>query len=79
MSARDRLDALLATDPSDAGCAKTLELLHVYAEIVLAGGDPEQRAPGITAHLRSCPPCGEDYQGLLAALSAESRRPSAAE
>lgn len=72
MSLRDRLAALLATDPVDAGCAMTLELLHVYAEVVLAGGDPEQRMPGITVHLDQCAPCGEDYAGLLAALRAET-------
>lgn len=79
MSAREQLTALLTTDPVDCGCAKTLELMHVYLEIVLAGGDPELQAPGITAHLRSCPPCGEDFQGLLAAISAEPGRLSATE
>ena len=27
----------------------------------------EQRYPGIAAHFRSCGPCGEDFEGLLAA------------
>lgn len=74
MSAREQLTSLMATDPADCGCAKTLELMHVYLEIVLGGGDPELQAPGVTAHLRSCPPCGEDFQGLLAAISAQLGR-----
>jgi hypothetical protein len=27
-----------------------------------------QRYPGIAAHLRACGPCGEDFEGLLAAV-----------
>lgn len=73
MSARDRLDAVLSTNAEDAGCAETFALVHVYAEIVLGGGDPEAQMPGITAHLAQCPPCGEDFLGLLAALRAEMR------
>ena len=41
---------------------------HVYAELILAGDDPEQHHPGITAHLRACEPCAQDLDGLLAAL-----------
>ncbi len=62
------LRMLLTTDPLDAGCADTWQLIDVYAELVLAGEDPEQTFPGITAHLSSCDPCAEDYRGLLNAM-----------
>ncbi len=71
MSAWDELQTLLATDPRDAGCAETFALVHRYAEILVAGGDPEATMPGVTAHLTGCPPCAEDFQGLLAALRRE--------
>lgn len=58
----------LTTDPADVGCEETMELLHVYADLVLAGKDPEAHLPGIAAHLRDCHPCAEDLQGLLAAV-----------
>src|SRR5436305_13738349 len=58
---RQALLRFLQTDPADAGCDRTLELLHVYAELELPGADPEQAYPGITAHLRSCGPCIEDF------------------
>jgi hypothetical protein len=45
-----------------------MDLLHVYAELVAAGGPAEQQYPGVVAHLRACGPCGEDFEGLLAAL-----------
>jgi hypothetical protein len=45
-----------------------MEMLHIYAEQVASGAPAEQRYPGIVAHLRSCGPCGEDFEGLLAAI-----------
>ncbi len=69
MSARDRLDRFLHTDPADAGCAETMSLMHVFAELVGAGLDAGARYPRIAAHLRGCDACGEDFAGLLAALS----------
>jgi hypothetical protein len=62
------IQRFLRTDPDDAGCAQTMELLHVYVEEALRGGEPEVRLPGVAAHLRSCSPCEEDRQGLLAAV-----------
>lgn len=66
--ARAALERFLATDPADVGCGQTLELPHAYVELVAAGEDPEQRYPGVAAHLRSCGPCLDDYHGLLAAV-----------
>ncbi len=63
-------DAFLHTDPDDAGCARTLDLLHVYAELMLTTAGPALRFPGIAAHLRTCSPCAQDLAGLLAAVQA---------
>jgi hypothetical protein len=68
MNGRHRLERFLETDPRDVGCDEAMELLDIYAEFAAAGEDPEQRYPGVAAHLRSCPPCGEDFEGLLAAV-----------
>ena len=73
MSGYSELDHFLRTDPRDVGCARAIEMLHVYAELVAAGETAEQRYPGIAAHLRACGPCGEDFDGLLAALREETR------
>ena len=62
------LDDFLRTDPHDVVCARAMEMLHTYAELTAAGAPAEQRYPGIAAHLRACGPCGEDFEGLLAAL-----------
>lgn len=58
------LTTFLTVDPRDAGCERTLHLLHVFAEHVLAGGELD---PGISAHLRACPPCAADLDALLRA------------
>ncbi len=69
MTGWQQLDRFLRTDPRDVGCAEALDLLHVYAELVASGRPAEERYPGIAAHLRACGPCGEDFEGLLTALS----------
>jgi hypothetical protein len=68
MDGWSELDNFLRTDPRDVGCAEALEMLHVYAELSAVGGPVEQQYRGITAHLRACGPCSEDFQGLLAAV-----------
>ena len=66
------LDRFLRTDPRDVGCAEAMEMLHVYAELVASGEPAGARYPGIAAHLQACGPCGEGFEGLLAALGREA-------
>lgn len=69
MNGWSALDRFLQTDPRDVGCSEALEILHVYADLAAAGLDPQQRYPGVAAHLRACGPCGEDFTGLLAVVT----------
>ena len=62
------LERFLRTDPRDVGCAEAMELLHVYAELAAADAAAARRYPGVAAHLAACGPCGEDFDGLLAAI-----------
>ena len=73
MNGWPELDRFLRTDPRDVGCARAMEMLHVYVELVAAGEPAEQRYPGIAVHLSACGPCGEDFEGLLAAVRDEAR------
>ena len=66
------LERFLRTDPRDVGCEQAMQMLHVYAELVASGDPADERYPGIAAHLRACGPCGEDFQGLLAAIRGEA-------
>lgn len=67
------LERFLNTDSQDSGCAETFELLDRYVERELAHGDAAARYPGVAAHLSSCNPCVEDFEGLLAAISDATR------
>jgi hypothetical protein len=66
-----RLDAFLQTDPHDAGCDATMEMLDIYAELLARGSIPSKRFPGLHAHLLACGPCAENLEGLLAAITDE--------
>ena len=72
MNSWAELDRFLRTDPRDAGCDTAMEVLHIYAELAVADrAAAEQRYPAVAAHLRSCGPCAEDLEGLLAAIRAD--------
>ena len=67
MTNAGKLESFLGPDLADVGCGETLELLDVYVDLLLSGVDPDERYPGITAHLRDCHPCRQDLDGLIAA------------
>jgi len=73
MNGWSALDRFMRTDPRDVGCGEAMEMLHIYTELAAAGPPVEERYPGVAAHLRACGPCGEDFEGLLAALRGEKR------
>jgi len=71
MSERGRLDRFLRTDPRDVGCDEALAVLHIYVDLVAAGGDAAGHYPGVAAHLLACGPCDEDFTGLLQAVTSD--------
>jgi hypothetical protein len=48
-----------------------MEVLHIYAERTSRGDATSPYYQGVIAHLRSCPPCSDDFRGLMAALDPE--------
>ena len=69
MSEFEALDRFLRTDPRDVGCDEAMAVLHVYVDLIADGEDPAAAYPGVAAHLEACGPCGEDFAGLLAAVT----------
>jgi hypothetical protein len=69
MSDLETLQRFLRADPRDVGCDEAMAVLHVYADLVAAGEDGGGRYPGVAAHLAACGPCGEDFAGLLLAVT----------
>jgi len=71
MNEREVLERFLQTDPRDVGCSEAIAVLHVYVDLIAAGEDPADRYPGVAVHLAACGPCGDDFAGLLAAVTSE--------
>jgi hypothetical protein len=71
MTGKVTLNDLLLADPRDPGCQGGLEVIDQYVELELLGKDPAESFPGLAAHLRSCPACRLDHDGILEAARAE--------
>jgi hypothetical protein len=67
MTHPQQLDDLLRAVDGDAGCTAGEDILDAYVELELAGEDPAGAYPGTAIHLRSCPGCRTDHDGLLEA------------
>ncbi|MGI8712715.1 MAG: hypothetical protein ACR2NR_05920 [Solirubrobacteraceae bacterium] len=67
MTDHRQLDELLRAQDGDAGCIAGEAILDAYVDCELAGADPAGAFPGTAIHLRSCPGCRADYDGLLQA------------
>jgi hypothetical protein len=72
MTEKLTLNDLLLADPRDPGCQAGLEFVDHYVELELAGENPAALYPGLAAHLRSCPACRLDHDGILQAARAEA-------
>lgn len=71
MTGKLTLNDLLLADARDPGCQEGFDLVDQYVELELAGEDPAVQFPGLAAHLRCCPSCRLDHDGLLEAARAE--------
>jgi hypothetical protein len=71
MTDKISLEEMLQADPADPGCEAGFEIIDQYVELELAGGDAAAQFPGLAAHLRSCPACRLDHEGILDAARAE--------
>ena len=68
MTDLDALDELLRAQEGDAGCDAGVPIMDQYVEIELRGERPQPtRFPGTTIHLRVCPGCRADHDGVLEA------------
>lgn len=67
MTEKLTLNDVLAADSRDSGCEAELGLIARYVELELAGEDAAANLPRLAAHLRSCPDCRTDHDGILEA------------
>ena len=65
--------ALLGPAEPELTCDECFEQLDRYVELELAGAEADEQVPGMRAHLKGCPACGEDHESLLELAARESR------
>jgi hypothetical protein len=70
---RGLLAALLGPGEPELTCEDCFELLDRYVDLQHAGADADRAVPGMRAHLRGCPACGDDHESLRALVAADSR------
>jgi len=61
---------IASTQPHEITCDECMAQMDRYAELHLEGERPADSLPLVHAHLSICRDCREEYDGLLAALSA---------
>jgi hypothetical protein len=69
---RGRLSGVLGPADPEVTCEVCFDMLDVYVEAELAGGDAEHVVPGMSAHLTGCPACSEEHASLLALLRSDA-------
>ncbi|MEA2294569.1 MAG: hypothetical protein QOE86_2208 [Solirubrobacteraceae bacterium] len=68
---RRELAGMLGPEGPEVTCEECFELLDRYVDLEVDGPDADARIPGMAAHLRGCPACGEDHDSLLAFVRAD--------
>jgi len=63
---------IATTRPDEIGCAECFDQMDQFVEITLAGKDSSQAMPLVQDHLNRCGDCREEFEALLAAVSAVS-------
>lgn len=63
------VQALDMTEDREMACEEVFEVIDQYAELVVAGEDPEKVMPLVHHHLRMCGHCREEFEMLLDMLS----------
>ena len=69
------LRRLLGPGQPEVTCDVCFAELDRYVELELAGADAA--VPGMAAHLRGCPACGEEHDSLTALLTDAAGEPNA--
>lgn len=62
--------AIAATQSDEIGCDECFEQMDEFVDMTLAGKDAAQAMPLVQDHLDRCSDCREEFEALLAAVSA---------
>jgi hypothetical protein len=65
------LARVLGPGAPELSCEECFAELDRYVELALADDEPDERVPGMHAHLDGCPACAEDFHSLHDLVAAE--------
>ncbi len=68
------LKRLLGPAEPELLCDECFEKLDEYVELKLRNESPDERIPGMRAHLEGCPACHEDYDSLRELVQSDDSR-----
>ncbi|HEX8646802.1 MAG TPA: hypothetical protein VF715_07855 [Thermoleophilaceae bacterium] len=74
---REKIDRLLGPAEPEILCDECFERLDEYVELEVAGGRPDERVPGMRAHLAGCPACADEYESLRELVGKDAPPPRA--
>jgi hypothetical protein len=72
--AAELMARLLGPDGKELSCEECFAQLDRYVELALADERPDERVPGMRAHLEGCPACAEDYRSLWDFVSSQGEQ-----
>jgi hypothetical protein len=72
------MSRVLGPTAVELSCEECFAELDRYAELTIADERPDDRVPGMRAHLEGCPACNEDLRSLLALLESGAEDPGQA-
>lgn len=72
---RELAKRLLGPAGAEVSCEQCFDQLDRYVELELTGANPDERFPGMRAHLEGCAACAEDRASLRDLIMA-SRPPA---
>ena len=59
------LQSALETEDYEINCVECFYLLDQYADMILAGADPDEIMPTVRQHLKHCPTCTQEFETLV--------------
>lgn len=62
------LKSALETEDIEIGCEECHEVLDMYAELLVAKGDPADVMPAVQQHLKQCRCCAGELEALMIML-----------
>jgi hypothetical protein len=68
------LARVLGPGAPELSCEECFSQLDRYVELAFAEDDPDERVPGMRAHLDGCPACAEDFRSLSDLVAVERSR-----